>query len=168
MFVRSPCNSCITRTALLPRALNPASPEPASGRAVRWADRRAVRRAAARGRERVTGDRGPPHQRGRLFPLSIRTWLALVMLLPLAVALGLASTVVVSQLSTRRHAESTHQASSTLDSLLRDRVAVYDEYVPSEALVAAHAYGSREQSSTSTWGSTLRPPWSRPDRRSTT
>jgi diguanylate cyclase (GGDEF)-like protein len=87
------------------------------------------------------GDRGPPHQRGRLFPLSIRTWLALVMLLPLAVALGLASTVVFSQLSTRRHAESTHQASSTLDSLLQDRVAVYNEYVPSEALVAAHAYG---------------------------
>ncbi len=87
------------------------------------------------------GDRDPHHRRGRLFPLSIRTWLALVMLLPLAVALGLASTVVFSQLSTRRQAESTHEASSTLDSLLQDRVAVYNEYVPSEALVAAHAYG---------------------------
>jgi diguanylate cyclase (GGDEF)-like protein len=63
------------------------------------------------------------------------------MLIPLAVALGLASTVVLSQLSTRRHAESTHHASSTLDSLLQDRVAVYDEYVPSEALVSAHGYG---------------------------
>jgi diguanylate cyclase (GGDEF)-like protein len=95
-----------------------------------------------RSRPGELGGRPDPHRRrGRLFPLSIRTWLTLVVLIPLVVAVGGASTVVLSQLSTRHHSESTLQSSTTLDSLLRARVALYDEYVPSEALVAAHHYG---------------------------
>ncbi len=63
-----------------------------------------------------------------------------VMLIPLTVSLGLASTVVVNKLSSRHEAVATRQASLDLDSLLRARVDVYAEYVASQSIVTARAY----------------------------
>jgi hypothetical protein len=94
--------------------------------------------------DRITGpdsDRpGSHHRRRGLFPLSIRSSLVVVVLLPLAMAVGLASTVVVHQSSTRQQALMAQQSSLVLDSLLRARVAVYNEYVPTAAILAATQY----------------------------
>jgi diguanylate cyclase (GGDEF)-like protein len=97
--------------------------------------------AASRGDAR-TGSRAPgPDRRVRaLFPLSIRASLVIVMLIPLIIAVGLASTVVLHQSSTRHQAIMARQSSLVLDSLLRARVDVYAEYVPSAAIVAARAH----------------------------
>jgi diguanylate cyclase (GGDEF)-like protein len=62
------------------------------------------------------------------------------MLVPLAVTVGLASTVVVRQLSSRREAVAIRQSSLALDALLRARVDLYAEYVPSQSIVTARAY----------------------------
>ena len=81
------------------------------------------------------------HHRIRgLFPLSIRMSLMVVLLVPLLIAVGLASTVVAHQLSIRHQAMTAHQSSLTLDSLLLARVDVYAEYIPSQAIVAARVY----------------------------
>jgi diguanylate cyclase (GGDEF)-like protein len=61
------------------------------------------------------------------------------MLVPIAVALGLASKEVASQASRRSEAVTVSQSSFVLDSLLRARIDVYAEYVPSAAIVAARA-----------------------------
>jgi diguanylate cyclase (GGDEF)-like protein len=63
-----------------------------------------------------------------------------VLLVPLLIAVGLASTVVVHQLSARHQAVTARQSSLALDSLLRARVDIYAEYIPSQAIVAAHSY----------------------------
>jgi len=88
----------------------------------------------------VTGpDPGRPASRRTTrgpFPLSIRSSLVVVVLIPLAMAVGLASTIVAGQWSTRHHALMAQHSSLVLDSLLRDRVAVYDEYVPTAAILA--------------------------------
>jgi diguanylate cyclase (GGDEF)-like protein len=63
--------------------------------------------------------------------------LVAVVLIPLTIAVALASVVVLKQSGTRSRAEEASQTSLVLDSLLRDRIDVYAEYVPSEALVAA-------------------------------
>jgi diguanylate cyclase (GGDEF)-like protein len=76
----------------------------------------------------------------RLLPLSIRTSLVVVVLIPLAVSVGLASTVVLSQSSIRRQATADHQATLVLDSLLHARAAVDAEYLSSEATVVAQSY----------------------------
>ena len=54
--------------------------------------------------------------------------------------MGVSSTVVARQLSTRRQAVSASQSSLTLDALLRARVDLYDEYIPSQAIVVARSY----------------------------
>src|ERR1019366_4899614 len=77
--------------------------------------------------------------KGKIFPLSIRASLAIIMLIPIAVALGLASKEVASQASRRNEAITVRQSSLVLDSLLRTRIDVYAEYVPSAAIVAARA-----------------------------
>jgi diguanylate cyclase (GGDEF)-like protein len=92
------------------------------------------------GRRPDSGSAGG-HPRGRrLFPLSIRASLIVVLLVPLLMAVGLASTVVVHQLSTRQQAVTARQSSLALDSLLRARVAIYAEYIPSQAIVTARSY----------------------------
>jgi diguanylate cyclase (GGDEF)-like protein len=55
----------------------------------------------------------------------------------MAVALGLASREVVTQASLRSEGLAVRQQSLVLDSILRTRIAVYNEYVPSAAIVAA-------------------------------
>ena len=79
-------------------------------------------------------------QWGRLFPLSIRTSLVALVLLPLAIAIGLGSTVVANQSSIRGQALAARQSSLFLNSLLRARIDVYTEYVDSASLVAAQTY----------------------------
>ena len=63
------------------------------------------------------------------------------MLVPMVVAVSLASTVVVHQLSSRHVAVATRRSSLALDSLLRARVDIYAEYIPSQSIVTARAYG---------------------------
>jgi diguanylate cyclase (GGDEF)-like protein len=82
----------------------------------------------------------PAHRRWRLFPLSIRTSLVALVFLPLAIAVGLASTVVTNQSSVRDQAVMARQSSLVLNSLLRARIDVYAEYVASASIVAAQAY----------------------------
>jgi diguanylate cyclase (GGDEF)-like protein len=76
----------------------------------------------------------------RLFPLSIRASFVVILLVPLLIVMGVSSTVIAHQLSTRRQAISARQSSLTLDALLRARVDLYDEYIPSQAIVVARAY----------------------------
>ena len=64
----------------------------------------------------------------------------MILLVPLLIVMGVSSTVVARQLSTRRQAESASQSSLTLDALLRARVDLYDEYIPSQAIVVARSY----------------------------
>ena len=93
--------------------------------------------AAPKGARRSSRVRGGGRPKRKILPLSIRTSLVLLILLPMAVALGLASREVVTQASRRNEGLSVRQRSLVLDSLLRTRIAVYDEYVPSAAIVAA-------------------------------
>lgn len=72
-------------------------------------------------------------------PPSIRASLVIVALIPLVVAAVLCSSVLQNQFSSLRQANAARQSSLALDSLLRARVSVYDEYVPSAAIVAARA-----------------------------
>jgi diguanylate cyclase (GGDEF)-like protein len=60
--------------------------------------------------------------------------------LPLAIAVGLASTVVANQSSVRGQAVTARRSSLVLNSLLRARIDVYAEYVASASIVAAQAY----------------------------
>jgi diguanylate cyclase (GGDEF)-like protein len=76
----------------------------------------------------------------KLFPLSIRTSLVALVFLPLAISVGLASTVVANQSSIRGQAVTARQSSLVLNSLLRARIDVYAEYVASASIVAAQAY----------------------------
>jgi len=75
-----------------------------------------------------------------MLPLSIRASLVVVVLIPLAVAVGLGTSTVLRQSTTRRQALTARQSSLVLDSLLRDRADVYAEYVPTLAIVAAKAH----------------------------
>jgi len=81
-----------------------------------------------------------PTRRQRLAGVSIRTSLVVVLLVPLAATVGLASTVVASQLSSRRQAEATRQSSLVLDNLLRARVDIYAEYIPSQSVVTSRSF----------------------------
>ncbi len=78
--------------------------------------------------------------RYRLFPLSIRTSLVALVLLPLVLAIGLAATVVANQSSIRGQAITARRSSLFLNTLLRARIDVYTEYVASASIVAAQAY----------------------------
>ena len=80
------------------------------------------------------------HFHNRLFPLSIRASFVVILLVPLLIVLGVSSTVVAHQLSTRNQAESARQSSLALDALLRAQVDLYDEYIPSQAIVVARSY----------------------------
>ena len=84
---------------------------------------------------------GRRRQRRWQFPLvrppSIRASLVIVALIPLVVAAVFCSSVLRNQFSSLRQANAARQSSLALDSLLRARVSVYDEYVPSAAIVAA-------------------------------
>jgi diguanylate cyclase (GGDEF)-like protein len=82
----------------------------------------------------------PRHLGRRLFPLSIRTSFVVILFVPLLIVLVVSSTVVAHQLSARSQAESARQSSLTLDTLLRARVDLYDEYIPSQAIVVARSY----------------------------
>jgi diguanylate cyclase (GGDEF)-like protein len=96
-----------------------------------------------RGQAGSTGVRHPTgghHPNRGLFPLSIRNSLIVVLLVPLLIVVGLASTVISHQLSIRRQAMTARQSSLTLDSLLLTRVDLYREFIPSEAIVQARAY----------------------------
>ena len=75
-----------------------------------------------------------------LFPLSIRTSLVALVLLPLLLAIGLAATVVANQSSIRGQAITARRSSLFLNTLLRARIDVYTEYVASASIVAAQAY----------------------------
>jgi diguanylate cyclase (GGDEF)-like protein len=79
-------------------------------------------------------------RRSRLWPPSIRASLVLMLLVPLVIVVGLASTVVVHQVAMRRQALTAHQSSLSLDALMRARVDLYAEYVPSQAIVVARTY----------------------------
>jgi diguanylate cyclase (GGDEF)-like protein len=93
------------------------------------------------GSQRGDADRPEARRaRQRIFPLSIQTSLVIVVLIPLMIAAGLASTFVLHQTSARRQAVTARQSSLVLDSLLRARVDVYAEYVPSAALLAVTTY----------------------------
>jgi diguanylate cyclase (GGDEF)-like protein len=76
----------------------------------------------------------------RVFPLSIRAALVAVIIIPLAMAVGLASSVVLSQRFTRNHAILDGRSTLVLDSLLHARIDIYAEYVPSAAIVAARQH----------------------------
>jgi diguanylate cyclase (GGDEF)-like protein len=76
----------------------------------------------------------------RLFPLSIRTSFVVILLVPLLIVMGISSTVVAHQLSSRREAVSARQSSLALDALLQARVDLYNEYIPSQAIVVARSY----------------------------
>jgi diguanylate cyclase (GGDEF)-like protein len=90
---------------------------------------------------RSSSNDGATQQLGRrLFPLSIRTSFVVILLVPLLIVIGISSTVVAHQLSTRRQAVSAQKSSLTLDALLRARVDLYDEYIPSQAIVIARGY----------------------------
>jgi diguanylate cyclase (GGDEF)-like protein len=75
-----------------------------------------------------------------LFPLSIGSSLVVVVLIPLILAVFLASNAVLHQSSVRRQAVIARQSSLELDSLLQARVDIYAEYIPSAALAAASLY----------------------------
>jgi diguanylate cyclase (GGDEF)-like protein len=72
--------------------------------------------------------------------LSIRVSLVVLVLIPLAVALGLATNVVVNQSSIRHRSLTTRESSLILDSLVRARADLYAEYVPTMAIVSARAF----------------------------
>jgi len=91
------------------------------------------------GEGRSTRDSAGGRPKRKIFPLSIRASLAIIMLIPIAVALGLASKEVASQASRREEAITVRQSSLVLDSLLLARIDVYAEYVPSAAILAARA-----------------------------
>jgi diguanylate cyclase (GGDEF)-like protein len=92
-------------------------------------------------RGRHSRGRGPARRSHRLFPRigppSIRASLVIVALIPFVVAAVLCSSVLQGQFSSLRQANAARQSSRALDALLQARVSVYDEYVPSAALVAA-------------------------------
>jgi diguanylate cyclase (GGDEF)-like protein len=83
--------------------------------------------------------RDPQRSRRWFRPPSIRASLVIGALIPLIVAFAISSVVVLGQSSSRQQAVSAAQSSLALDSLLRARVSVYEEYVPSAAIVAAQA-----------------------------
>jgi diguanylate cyclase (GGDEF)-like protein len=85
-------------------------------------------------------DAGTVRLRSRLFPLSIRASFVVILLVPLLIVMAVSSTVIAHQLSARRQAISDRQSSLTLDALLRARVDLYDEYIPSQAIVVARSY----------------------------
>lgn len=90
---------------------------------------------------RSNSDAEPARHLGRrLFPLSIRASFVVILLVPLLIVVAVSSTVIAHQLSTRRQAVSARQSSLTLDALLKARVDLYDEYIPSQAIVVARAY----------------------------
>jgi diguanylate cyclase (GGDEF)-like protein len=86
------------------------------------------------------GAPGTTRHRWTLFPLGIRTSLVAIVLLPLALVVGLASTVVVNQSAVRGQAVMAGRSSLYLNSLLRARIDVYTEYVDTASIVAAQAY----------------------------
>ncbi len=93
--------------------------------------------AAPDGAARSARDPGSRRPKRRLFPLSIRASLVIIVLIPVAVAVGLTSSVVAQQVSRRDQAVDVRQSSLVLDALLRARIDVNGEYVPSAAIVAA-------------------------------
>jgi diguanylate cyclase (GGDEF)-like protein len=86
---------------------------------------------------RTTGNR--PARR-RFFPPNLRASLVLIVLVPSAAAVGLASTAAKGAWSNHDQAVTVQNATLALDSLVRARTAVQDEYVPSAALAYAAAY----------------------------
>ncbi len=83
---------------------------------------------------------GRDRPKRRIFPLSLRVSLFLAVLTPVAVGLALASSVVAQQVSSRDRAITVQNSSLTLDALLRARIDIYAEYVPSAAIVAAREH----------------------------
>jgi diguanylate cyclase (GGDEF)-like protein len=77
--------------------------------------------------------------RRKLFPLSIRLSLLIMVLIPIAAAVGLGVRVVTNQASRRDQAVTVRQSSLVLDSLLRARIDIFSEYVPTAAIVAGRA-----------------------------
>ncbi len=73
------------------------------------------------------------------FTLSVRMLLVLVVLAPMAAAAGFASTTAVAKWSTSHEALAAHNATLQLDSLMRARAAIVNEYVPTAAITYAAA-----------------------------
>jgi len=78
--------------------------------------------------------------RRRLFPLSLRASLVLVIFVPIAATIGFASATGANRWSSRDEALTVRRATLDIDSLMRARAAIVDEEVPSAAFVAAAAY----------------------------
>jgi diguanylate cyclase (GGDEF)-like protein len=87
---------------------------------------------------RPTGNRRSAYR--RVFPPSLRASLVLVVLVPTAAAVGFASTAAVGAWSNHSQAVIVQNATLALDSLVRARAAVQDEYVPSLAIAYAASY----------------------------
>lgn len=85
-------------------------------------------------------DGGNKRSHRRVLPLSLRASLVLVVLAPIAATVGFASTTAVARWSSRSQAVTVHNATLELDSFMRARAAVADEYVPTAAIVYAAAY----------------------------
>jgi diguanylate cyclase (GGDEF)-like protein len=82
-------------------------------------------------------DPAPPRKGRRLFQLSVRTLLVAIVLVPIAVSIGLAATIVLHQSSIRHQAVTANQSTRVLDSLLRSRAAIDAEYLSSVEVVVA-------------------------------
>jgi len=102
------------------------------------------RDATSYGDRPSAGELAAHRPKRKMFPLSIRVWLVIIVLIPIAVALGLGSRIVTNQASRRDQATMVRQSSLVLDSLLRARIDVYAEYVPSAAIVAARLHDLSE------------------------
>jgi diguanylate cyclase (GGDEF)-like protein len=92
-----------------------------------------------RGKEQRPSHHGDLRRR-RLFPLSLRASLVLVVLAPIAATVGFASMTAIGRWSSRNEAVTASKATLELDSLIQARAAINDEYVPSAAIVYAAAY----------------------------
>jgi diguanylate cyclase (GGDEF)-like protein len=90
------------------------------------------------------GDAAADRPRRKIFPLSIRLSLLIMILIPTAVAVGLGVRIVTNQASRRDQAVTVRQSSLVLDSVLRTRIDVYSEYVPTAAIVAGRAHNLTE------------------------
>jgi diguanylate cyclase (GGDEF)-like protein len=76
----------------------------------------------------------PTRQRRSLLPLSLRTSLALILLVPIAVTVAFAVTSASGTWSSRREAMTARSGSLKLDALVDARTAIDEEYVPSAAI----------------------------------
>ena len=73
--------------------------------------------------------------------VSFRTWLVVVVLIPIAIGVGFGYSAVHTLWTSHNQAVAARQSSFTLDSYLRAESAVLDEQVPTSAIAYANSYG---------------------------